>query len=115
MTRPRRPEAIAQSRATALYRAVGCTVLSTSQTRKSRVAIGLPDLLVLHPRSGRAFWHEVKAPGGRVSPAQLDVHDTMRQAGLTVIVGDERAAEAHLIGLGLLGIKVLDRIGKGIA
>jgi hypothetical protein len=65
------------------------------------VAVGLPDLIVLHPR-GHHFWHEVKAPGGKVSKEQAALHKIAVQSGVHVVVGDDSAARQHLIELGLL-------------
>ena len=35
---------------------------------------GLPDILILHPDTGRAYFVELKSPKGRVSPEQLQLH-----------------------------------------
>lgn len=40
---------------------------------------GTPDLLIVH--QGRAFWIELKADGGRLSPAQKEVGEDLIIAG----------------------------------
>lgn len=51
-----------QAEVVQLFLAAGCSVRSLSQYRASMVSVGLPDLLVMHPRKGRWFWFEVKRP-----------------------------------------------------
>lgn len=41
-------------------------------------------------QNGRVFWVEFKAPGKKPTPKQLDYHEEMRAAGLTVYVCDTR-------------------------
>lgn len=106
MTRPRRPEAVAQSRAVALYRAATCVVYSTTEVRPVRATPGLPDLLVFHPRSGRCWAHEVKATGGRLSPAQQRFRLVAESCGLPVVVGDDLAARRHLVAVGILAMEL---------
>ncbi len=63
---------------------------------------GAPDLLAFH--NGRAFGLELKRQtGGRVSPAQADMHDRLRDAGVVVAVacGLDEALET-LKGWGLI-------------
>lgn len=43
-----------------ILKAVGFTVHNTSQARASKVALGLPDLVILHPGIGKGGWWEVK-------------------------------------------------------
>ena len=53
--------------------------------------------------SSRAYGLELKSPGGRLSPAQRDVLDTLRAAGATVSVAyGLDAALAHLEAWDLL-------------
>jgi hypothetical protein len=85
-----------------LYRCVGCFVASTSQYRPSHVALGLPDLLVFHAGKGCFWFHEVKAPGGTLRPAQQRFRETAEACGLTVLVGDDDVAKAHLVALGIV-------------
>ena len=40
---------------------------------------GIPDILAI--KDGRAFWYEVKRPGGKVSSLQLRRINELRQAG----------------------------------
>lgn len=43
-----------------ILKAVGFEVYNTSQARASRIHIGLPDLVLLHPGIGKGGWWEVK-------------------------------------------------------
>jgi hypothetical protein len=45
---------------------------------------GTPDLLLV--RDGKLFGLELKAPGGRLSPAQVECHEDLHHAGVTVAV-----------------------------
>jgi VRR-NUC domain len=47
-----------------------------ARMRWTGVLAGIPDLAVIAP-GGRAFFIEVKAPGGSLSPAQRDMHDRL--------------------------------------
>jgi len=65
MTAPRiKPplEKVVQRAVMQLFRAAGWTVRSLSQYRASHVAVGVPDLMMHHPRRGLFCWFEVKAP-----------------------------------------------------
>ena len=106
MTRPRRPEAVAQARAKALYRACGCQVWDTSQTRAAHISPGVPDLIVFHPRSRRHFFHEVKGAHGRLSPAQQRFLVAAEACGVAVVVGDELAARRHLVAVGIIAMEL---------
>ena len=77
----------------AFYRRVGCSVYATSQSRPSRIAEGLPDLYVLHVTRG-GWWHEVKAPGGKLSPAQRRFAARCEECCVPHVVGDLDAARA---------------------
>ncbi len=46
------------------------------------VRAGVPDLVLI--RDGHAFALELKAPGGRVSPAQTEMQQELERAGATV-------------------------------
>lgn len=61
-------------------RTFGAHVYSTSQARPSKVAIGLPDLLVF--RRERFAFVEVKKPGGKLSPAQETFRAQCIEAGV---------------------------------
>src|SRR5260370_39169589 len=90
------------ARVRSLYRAVGCEVYSTQQTRRSRQAIGLPDFYVVHRRLG-GFWHEVKRPGGTQSDGQRAFQFTVEAAGVTYVLGGTDAARAFLERRGGVG------------
>jgi hypothetical protein len=62
---------------------------------------GAPDLLVV--RGGQALFIEVKAPGRKLSPAQVDCHEALRRAGAVVETVDNiDAARALLDRMGVL-------------
>lgn len=82
------------------YMAFGCEVYSTSQARASKVSAGIPDLIVFHPASMRAWLHEVKAPRGVVSPAQLVFWELATMCNWKYLLGGVAAAEAQLIHVG---------------
>jgi hypothetical protein len=46
---------------------------------------GTPDILVVAP-GGRTLWIETKSKGGRLSPAQREMHDKLRAMGHDVRV-----------------------------
>jgi hypothetical protein len=74
------------------YRAHGCVVYETSQKRASRIAPGIPDLIVFHPRSGKHWYHEVKTPKGELRPDQKDFREQCLLTHVTHIVGGVAAA-----------------------
>jgi hypothetical protein len=46
------------------------------------VAVGAPDLLVI--RAGQPIFIELKAPGRKLAPVQIECHAALRRAGATV-------------------------------
>lgn len=59
--------------------------------RQIGLKAGIPDLFLLH--GGRLYALEMKAPGGRLSPAQKDAAVALTDAGLTAwAVADSLAA-----------------------
>jgi len=48
---------------------------------------GAPDLLIV--RAGQALFIECKAPGRKLSPAQLACHEALRRAGAPVATADD--------------------------
>jgi hypothetical protein len=65
------------------------------------VVAGMPDLCILH--NGRAFFLELKADGGRLSPIQKECHERLRQAGAVVMTADGiDAAVSALQNIGIL-------------
>lgn len=48
---------------------------------------GAPDLLVV--RAGQPLFLELKAPGRKLGPAQIECHDALRRAGATVETADD--------------------------
>ena len=63
---------------------------------------GLPDLIVYHPPTASAFFHEVKAGRGRLTPAQRDHKHVAESCGLRVVVGDVEVAGSYLISKGIV-------------
>jgi hypothetical protein len=61
---------------------------------------GAPDLLIV--RAGQALFIECKAPGRKLSPAQVECHEALRRAGAQVETVD--SIDAALIFLGRLGV-----------
>lgn len=89
MRRPFRPdsEKAVQLRTARVYSAIGAFVVWTSQYRASRVTPGLPDLIVLLPFGKGVLFHEVKAPGGRQSPAQKIFQQRCEMGGVRYVLG----------------------------
>jgi hypothetical protein len=85
-----------------LFRAFGCVVRGTSQARPSKIAVGLPDLLV-HHRGTRQFWFwEAKRPrGGVLSADQLVFAEDCAACDTLWGVGSRVDAEAWLIARGI--------------
>jgi hypothetical protein len=82
------------------YRNFGCEIYWLSQARETRQTPGVPDLIVFHPRSATAWYHEVKTPTGTVSPAQLHFLELAAGCGIRVVVGGVNAAEEQLVIIG---------------
>ena len=62
---------------------------------------GAPDLLIV--RAGQALFIELKAPGRKLSPLQVECHEALRRASATVETFDNiDAALAFLKRLGVL-------------
>lgn len=79
-----------------LYTLAGCAVYNLSQARATNQTPGLPDLYVFHPATGAAWWHEVKKPGGRPSPAQREFQARCAACGVAYLLGGLEEAEARL-------------------
>ena len=89
-------EKVVQRAVVNFYRQLGCWVKSTSQARRSKVALGLPDLLVFWP-AREAFWFmEVKRPGGKLSVDQIAFKALAADCGITVVVGGLTEAAKHI-------------------
>ena len=101
MTRPPElSEKAVQARVRRLYMEMGADVFSTSSVRRSRIARGMADLYVLHPKF--ALWFETKAPKGKQSPAQVAFQHSCERAGVTYLCGGLDVALNHLRKLGVL-------------
>lgn len=95
-------ESQVQARVTDLFRSVGAFVYSTSQNRPSRVAVGLPDLIVLLPRGLGVVFFETKAPKGKQSDSQVLFEARCAQSGTPYVCGGLEEARAALELAGLI-------------
>lgn len=84
------------------YAAMGAFVAWTSVYRQTRVTPGLPDLIVLLPYRKGVLFHEVKAPGGKQSPAQVTFEAEAFAAGVPYVLGGVAEAKAALRHVGLI-------------
>lgn len=65
---------------------LGFDVVKLSQPQRPvGMTEGIPDLYLRHPRRRLRLWCEVKAPDGRIRPAQKRWHAAEREAGGEVI------------------------------
>lgn len=78
------------------YKQIGCVVYSTAQARASKVALGLPDLIVCWPARGAHWAHEVKREGGKLSEDQVKFRDTWVQSGGLYVKDGVREAVAFV-------------------
>lgn len=95
-TLPRPSEKQVQRAVRQLYELHGCAVYDLSQPRATMQTPGLPDLWVVWGAMGAAWWHEVKRPGGRATPAQLAFARLSRAAGIECVTGGTEAAAQQL-------------------
>lgn len=83
---------------TKMARAIGFTVRSTSQARASKVAPGIPDLILSHrDRQFFGFWETKRQVGGKLSTAQIEFAEDCHTAGVACGSGD-RYAFANWLG-----------------
>jgi VRR-NUC domain len=79
----------------------GRTAIEGAIFKSLGVQPGAPDLLIV--RAGQALFIELKAPGRKLSPAQIECHEALRRAGATVETADNiDQALAFLRRLGVL-------------
>lgn len=70
------------------------------QMRAAGMVAGIPDRCFVH--AGRAYFAEVKGPRGRLSDAQVGMHERLRRAGCpVVVVRSVEELEAALLDWGL--------------
>lgn len=108
----RRPEKAVYEDVANAYELVGCRVIRFAQARATMQTPGIPDLKVYHPRSGRTWWHEVKAEEGRQSPAQVGFQALAETCGERVVVGGLEEAITALRELGIV-LPERERAGGG--
>ena len=78
------------------------------------VQAGCPDLLIV--ADGKALFLELKAPGRKLSPAQVECHDALRRAGATVETADNiDTALDQLTAWGLLRPNVSSQIATAFS
>ncbi len=73
---------------------------------------GLPDMMVYHPLTNSAWWHEAKAGAGRLTLDQLGHQHVAESCGLRVVVGDMESAADYLMIRGL--VKQVDGVWEYI-
>jgi hypothetical protein len=74
---------------TRMARAIGFTVRSTSQPRASKVAPGIPDLILTHRARGFfGFWETKRHVGGKRTTAQVEFGEDCIAAGIRYFYGD---------------------------
>lgn len=112
---PRRaaPERAIQSaiRNRLMFHGVVCIAIPNAAKRSPAMAralkaegmiAGAPDLICVGD-GGKVAWLEVKAPGGRVSPAQEDMHALLQRKGHNVaVVRDQDQAVEQLRAWGMV-------------
>lgn len=112
-TRRRRPERREQEAIARLLRSLGAMVYVLGTVRRrgdypgTMQSPGLPDLLAFVPvppdrRLRRFLSVEVKAPGGRLRPAQAVWRDWCAAAGLAHVIGGLDEVIAWLLAEGVL-------------
>jgi hypothetical protein len=90
------------------YRQYGCWVVQFSQPFGALQTPGIPDLKVYHPETKTTWWHEVKRPKGKQSPAQQEFQRMAELCGEVVLVGGLRPAFIHMAKVGLVSSSVAD-------
>ena len=71
-------EADFQHRVASLARLRGWSVYAVPDSRRASMS-GYPDLTMFHPRQRRLIFAELKREKGKLSPAQVDVLDKLRE------------------------------------
>ena len=85
-----------------LLEALDCAVYSLSQGRTTRQSAGLPDLWVMHPKTG-GFWIEVKAPDGRLREHQSLFADRCKRCNVGYVCASSLAiVQAYLEARGVI-------------
>ena len=95
-----RLEKVIQTDVVKLYRAHGCVVFSLSQPRATKQTPGIADLYVFCPSAAAAWWHEVKTPTGKQSPAQVVFQQFCESCHVGYVLGGVLSAAAKLDAIG---------------
>lgn len=92
-----------QADVVALYKSIGAATYSTSVYRPggAKIAAGVPDLIVLHPKLG-VWFHEVKRPKAKQTDEQLLFESRCAAANVVYIVGGVAEARHALELAGIL-------------
>ncbi len=90
-------EKLEQSAVRRILAAHGVAVYDTSQPFRALITPGVPDLICFCPRRG-LFFVEVKAPGGRPTPAQLEFRERCTAAGAQHVLGGANEVLTFLEG-----------------
>lgn len=106
--KPIQREKVEQANGLNLLRSVGASVyvLGTRRRRDDYQGTmqtpGIPDVWFFLPSVSRCGWWEVKAEGGRLSPAQRAFRDSCLLANIDHIHGGVDALIAYLVSVGRL-------------
>lgn len=76
---------------------MGFTVIRFSQPRRTMQARGWVDRLYVHRGRGVAVFAELKAEKGKLSAHQVEMHATLRDAGLSVVCGTANTVGQFLV------------------
>lgn len=76
---------------------MGFVVKRLEQRRASKIALGLPDRLYLHPVRRVAVWAELKSETGKPSPKQRAFHELLRDSGQLVVCGTANVVGEFLV------------------
>lgn len=79
--------------------------MELAKAKRRGVKAGFPDIIVLPFSNVGAFFLEVKAPGGALSPAQKEIHEHLQRLGYKVGVVrsiDDTRATLQKFGIGFV-------------
>ena len=99
--RPRVSEKVVEAAVDRLCALAGCEAVRFSQARATKQSPGIPDRLYYPPAPHRPFWVEVKADGGRQSPAQVAFQRRCEAHDERYVLGGYRDVLAYLVAYGL--------------
>jgi hypothetical protein len=107
--RPRRqPEKAEQAAIVKLLRGIGCAVYVLGTRRPAGdyqgtcMTAGIGDVYAFLPRHTGTLWVEVKAAGGRPSPAQVAFQEACQACGQAHVLGGQNEVIAWLLEHGYI-------------